>query len=160
MSLCSCFISSRSDVDLFNKEEYANAVTVKTIKVPLLLTKPILKKYLRSEEDVPAEVLTIIKSIKKVRATVARTSNQKLASEFRTGFAEWKGEEWLSVKNNNRWVGVKAEQGADDIINKLMVAVTNPDDGQLIYINMKCHLTPRQLSTLINFAMDADSGLK
>lgn len=157
-SLGSCFISSRSEMELFHKEEYANSVTVKTIKVPLLLTKPVLKKYLRYEEDVPTDVLKIIKNIKKVKATVALTRNQKLATEFRSAFAEYKGNEWLSVKNNNRWVAVKAEQDQNAIINRLMVAVANPDDGQLVYVNMKCHLTPHQLSTLINFAMDADSG--
>ena len=94
--LSSCLISSRSSMDVFNKNEYAGDVTVKTIKVPMLLTKPFLKKYLKQEE-IPREIRQLVSSLKKVRVTVARTNNQNLINDFRTSVQEFNGEEWYKT---------------------------------------------------------------
>ena len=157
--LSSCLISSRSSMDVFNKNEYAGDVTVKTIKVPMLLTKPFLKKYLKQEE-IPTEIRQLVSSLKKVRVTVARTNNQNLINDFRTSVQEFNGEEWLTVQNNNQWIYLKADQNNDDVIKKLLVAISAPSEQQLIFLNMKCNLTMDQLSMLINMAVDSDEGKK
>lgn len=159
-SFSSCFISSRSNMDVFNKSEYAGSVSVKTIKMPMLISRPFLKKYLKKEEDVPKEVRDLISSLKKVRVTLAQTKNQHLINDFRKAVQEFKGEEWLTVQNNNKWIYLKGDQGNNDVIKRLMVAVSSPDDNKLIFVNMKCNLTMEQLSSLINIAMDSEEGKK
>ena len=158
--LSSCFISSRSSIDVFYKNEYAGDVTVKTIRLPMLVIKPILKKYLKQEEEVPREIRQLVNSLKKVSVTVARTKNQKLINDFHSSVQEFSGEEWLTVQNNNQWIYIKADQNNDDIIKRFMVAISAPGEQQLIFLNMKCNLTINQLSMLINMALDSDEGKK
>ena len=64
------------------------------------------------------------------------------------------------VQNNNQWIYLKADQNNDDVIKKLMVAISAPSEQQLIFLNMKCNLTMDQLSMLINMAVDSDEGKK
>ncbi len=158
VSFSSCLISSRSNVDVFNKNEYSGTVSVKSIKVPMLIGKPFLKKYLRFEEDVPKEIVDLIGGLKKIRVTLAQTTNEKLVSEFRTSINEVSGEEWLSVHNGSQWIYLKGDQNEQEVIKRITVAISAPEANQLVYVNMKCNLTPNQLSRLINFAMDSDEG--
>lgn len=157
-SFSSCFVSSRSDVDVFNKKKYASTVSVKTIKVPMFIGKPIIKKYLRSEENVPGEIVNLISGIKKVRVTLAETSNPKLVTDFRTSINKLSGAEWLSVNNGSQWVYLKADQDGQDVIKRIAVSISVPEANQLVYVNVKCHLTPDQLSKLINYTMDSEEG--
>ena len=159
ISLSSCFISSRSDLDVFSQSKYANDVTVKTVKVPMLLSKPIVKKYLRHEEDVPRRITNLVGNIKKVRVTTASSSNQNLVNDFRAAVQAYKGDEWMAVKHDGKFVNLKAEQDTDAVIRRMMVAVTDPDDNKMLFVNIKCHLTPDELSELINYAMNDDSPL-
>ncbi|MEO6637358.1 MAG: hypothetical protein ABIN25_03710 [Ginsengibacter sp.] len=160
VSFSSCLVSSRSNVDVFNKNEYSGTVSVKSIKVPMLIGKPFLKKYLRCEEDVPKEVVDLISGLKRIRVTLAQTTNEKLVSEFRTSVNELFGEEWLSVHNGSQWIYLRGHQDEQDVIKRITVAISAPEANQLVYVNMKCNLTPNQLSRLINFAMDSDEGKK
>jgi hypothetical protein len=158
--LSSCLVSSRSNVDVFNKSEYANSVSVKTIKVPLLIGKPIIKVYLRKEEDVPKEVTDLIGGLKKIRVTLAQTVNPKLINDFRVAAKQFAGEEWLSVHQGDQWICLKAEQNAKNVIKRISIAISSPEEKQLVYVNMKCNLTPDELSKLINTAIDSDEGKK
>ena len=160
LSFSSCLVSSRSNVEVFNKSEYASSISVKTVKVPMFITKPIVKKYLRHEEDVPKEVIDLISSFKRIRVTLANTANSKLVSDFRNSVKGFSGEEWLSVNQGNRWVSLKVDQNTKDVIKRITVAISSPEENQLVYVNMKCNLTPDQLSKLINLAMDSDEGRK
>ena len=126
----------------------------------MFITKPVLKRYLRHEEDAPKEVTDLISSLKKVRVTLANTSNTKLISDFRTAVKGFAGEEWLSVHNGNQWVYLKVDQNTKDVIKRITVAISVPEENQLVFVNMKCNLTPDQLSRLINMAMDSDEGRK
>ncbi|MEO8112514.1 MAG: hypothetical protein ABI594_20865 [Ginsengibacter sp.] len=160
VSFSSCLISSHSNVDVFNKNEYAGTVAVRSIKVPMLIGKPFLKKYLKFEEDVPEEIVDLIGGLKKIRVTLAQTANEKLVSEFRTSVNHLSGEEWLSVHNGSQWIYLKGDQNERDVIKRITVAISAPETNQLVYVNMECHLTPNQLSRLINFAMDSEEGKK
>lgn len=160
VSFSSCLVSSHSNVDVFNKNEYSGSVSVKSIKVPMLIGKPFLKKYLRIEEDVPKEIVDLIGGFKKIRVTLAQTTNEKLVGEFRTSINELSGEEWLSVHNGSQWIYLKGDQNEQAVIKRITVAISAPEASQLVYVNMKCNLTPNQLSRLINFAMDSDEGKK
>lgn len=159
-SLPSCLVSSRSNVDVFNKSEYTNSVSVKTIKVPLLISKPIIKGYLRIEEDVPKEVVDLIGGLKKIRVTLAQTANPKLVNDFRMAAKHFAGEEWLSMHHGDQWIYLKADQNAENVIKRISIAISSPEEQQLVYIDMKCKFTPDQLSKLINAAMDSDKGKK
>lgn len=156
----SCLISSRSSVDVFNKKEYAGTVSVRTVKLPMVITKPIIKKYLRSEGDVPKEVTNLISGLKKISISYAQTKNTSLISDFKLAVDDIKGEEWLSVHNGNQWIYLKGTQNSEDIIKRITVALSSPENNKLVFVNMKCNLTPDQLSRLINFAMNSDEGKK
>jgi len=159
-TLPSCLVSSHSNVDVFNKSEYANSVSVETIKVPLLISKPIIRGYLRMEEDVPKEVVHLIGGLKKIRVTVAQTSNPKLINDFHITAKHFPGEEWLSVRQGDQWIYLKADQNGKSVIKRISIAISSPEEQQLVYVDMKCKLTPDQLSKLINAAMDSDKGKK
>ena len=159
-SLSSCLVSSRSNVDVFNRSEYAGSVAVTTIKVPLLISKPIIKKYLRMEEDVPKEVIELIGGLKKISVTLAQTANPKLINDFRMAVEQFDGEEWLSVHSGDQWIYLKANQNGKDVIKRMSIAVSSPEENQLVFIDVKCNLTPAQLSKLINSAMDSGEGKK
>lgn len=154
----SCMISSRSEVGVLNSSKYSGSVSVKSIRVPLFIGKPVLKTYLRFEEDVPWEVVDLLKGIRKVRVTVAETSNERLIKDFRSAVKEMPGEEWISVHNGTQWVSLKGDKQDDNMIRRLTVAVSDPETNRLAFINIKCKLTPDQLSTLLNFAMHSDEG--
>ena len=157
-SFSSCFVSSRSDVDVFNKNKYASTVSVKTIRVPMLIGKPMIKNYLRFEENVPGEIVNLISGIKKVTVTLAETTNQKLVTDFRNYINRLSGAEWLSVHNGSQWVYLKADQDDQGVIKRITVSISAPEANQLVYVNVKCHLTPDQLSKLINYTMDSEEG--
>ena len=159
-SFSSCLVSSRSNVDVFNKTEYENTVSVKTIKVPMLIGKPIIKSYLRCEEDVPGDIIDLMGGFKKIRVTLAHTTNPKLVNDFRTSVNKLSGEEWLSVHNGSQWIYLKGNQNNHGVIKRITVAISSPEANQLVYVNMKCNLTPSQLSQLINFAMHSEEGKK
>jgi len=159
-TLPSCLVSSRSNVAVFNKSEYASSVSVKTIKVPLLISKPIIKVYLRKEENVPKEVIHLIGNLKKIRVTVAETDNPKVVNDFRLEVQRRAGKAWLSVHQGDQWIYLKADENAKDVIKRISIAISSPEENQLVYVNMKCNLTPDQLSQLINSAMDSDEGKK
>lgn len=157
-SFSSCLVSSRSDLDVFNKNEYARTVSVKTIRVPMLIGKPMIKNYLRFEENVPGEIVDLTSGIKKVRVTIAQTSNSKLVTDFRTSINRLSGAEWLSVNNGSQWICLKADQDGHDVIKRITVSISAPEANQLVYVNVKCNLTPDQLSKLINYTMDSEEG--
>ncbi|HEY0056968.1 MAG TPA: hypothetical protein VGB63_16580 [Pedobacter sp.] len=157
-SFSSCLVSSRSDVAVFNKNEYASTVLVKTIRVPMFIGKPIIKRYLRFEENVPGEIVNLISGIKKVRVTLAETTNPKLVTDFRTSINGLSGEEWLSVHNGLQWVYLKADQNDQGVIKRITVSISAPEANQLVYVNVKCNLTPDQLSKLINYTMESEEG--
>ena len=159
-SLSSCFVSSRSNVEVFNKSEYAHSVSVKTIKVPMLISKPVIRNYLRYEEDVPKEITDLIGGLKKIRVTLAQTGNPRLIEDFRTAVSQAAGEEWLSVHQGKQWVYVKVDQNAKEVIKRITLSISAPEANQLVFVNMKCNLTPDQLSKLINFALDSEEGKK
>jgi hypothetical protein len=160
VSFSSCLVSSRSSVDVFNKEEYANTVSIKTIRVPMLITKPAIKNYLRFEEDVPREITGLMRGLKKIRVTLAHTINPKLINDFHTSISRLSGEEWFSFHNGSQWILLKGDQNNLGAIKRIRVAVSLPEASQLVYVNMKCNLTTRQLSQLINFAMHSEEGKK
>lgn len=156
----SCFISSKSDVDVFNKLEYTNDVIVKTIKVPMGLTKPFLKTYLRQEEDVPKSITKIIGGIKRLRVTVAHSTNKNLMADFTKTGKAMNGDEWLSLKSGDNFVYLKAVQGKDDIIKNLFLTASYPDENKMLVLKVKCKITMDQLSQLINYAIDDGVGKK
>lgn len=157
-SFTSCFVSSRSDVDVFNKNEYASTVSVKTIRVPMFIGKPMIKKYLKFEENVPGEIANLISGIKKVRVTLAETTNPKLVTDFRSSINRLSGSEWLSVHNGSQWFCLKADQNDQEVIKRITVSISVPEANQLVYVNVKCDLTPDQLSKLINYTLDSEAG--
>jgi hypothetical protein len=55
---------------------------------------------------------------------------------------------------------LKADQNAENVIKRVSIAISSPEEQQLVYIDMKCKFTPDQLSKLINAAMDSDKGKK
>lgn len=126
----------------------------------MLIGKPFIKNYLRFEEDVPGEIIDLIGGFKKIRITLAQTTNTKLVSDFRTSINELSGEEWLSVHNGSQWIYLKGNQNDKEVIKRITVAISDPETNQLVYVNMKCNLTPNQLSQLINFAMHSEEGKK
>ena len=156
----SCLISSRNSVDIFNKNDYAGTVSVRTVKVPMLLAKPIVKGYLRSEGDVPREITNLIGGLKKISISYAQTKNTSVISNFKLAVDDLEGEEWLSVHNGKQWIYLKGNQNSHDIIKRITVAISSPEDNKLVFVNMKCNLTPDQLSKLINFAINSDEGKK
>lgn len=156
----SCLVSSRSSVDVFNNKEYSGTVSVRTVRVPMFLTKPIIKGYLRSEEDVPREITKLIGGLKKISISYAQTKNTLANSEFKLAVDDIKGQEWLSVHNGKQWVYLKGEQNNREVIKRITVAISSPEDNKLVFVDMKCNLTPDQLSKLINFAMNSEEGKK
>ena len=126
----------------------------------MLICKPIIKSYLKFEEDVPGEVIDLISGFKKIRVTLAQTTNTKLISDFRASINRLSGKEWLSVHNGSQWVYLKGNQNNHGVIKRITVAISAPEARQLVYVNMKCNLSPNQLSQLINFAMHSEEGKK
>ncbi len=156
--LPSCLVSSQSNVEVFNKSEYAGSVSVKTIRVPLLISKPVIRGYLRWEEHVPKEVTRLIGGVRRMTVTLAQTDDPQLISDFHKAAEQFAGEEWLSLHRGDQWIYLKADQNAKNVIKRISVAISYPEENQLVYVNMKCHLTPDQLSQLINSAIDSDEG--
>lgn len=126
----------------------------------MLITKPFIRKYLRTQEDMPKEITDLIGGFRKVRVTVAQTTNLQLVSDFRTAVKNYVGKEWLSVYHGSQWVYLKVDQNSKEVIRRITVAISSPESNQLVYVNMKCNLTPDQLSNLINFALDSGEGKK
>ena len=124
----------------------------------MLIGKPMIKSYLRFEENVPGEIVNLISGIKKVTVTLAETTNQKLVTDFRNYINRLSGAEWLSVHNGSQWVYLKADQDDQGLIKRITVSISVPEANQLVYVNVKCHLTPDQLSKLINHTMDLEEG--
>jgi hypothetical protein len=125
----------------------------------MLITKPVIKNYLRFEEDVPREIVDAIGGFKKIRVTLAETTNPKLIRDFRTSINELSGDEWLSVHNGSQWIFVKGLNDKE-IMKRITVAISDPETNQLVYVNVKCKLTPAQLSQLVNFAIGSEEGKK
>ncbi len=64
------------------------------------------------------------------------------------------------MHQGDQWIYLKADQNDKNVIKKISIAISSPEEKQLVYVNMKCNLTPDQLSKLINAAMDSEEGKK
>lgn len=64
------------------------------------------------------------------------------------------------MHQGDQWIYLKADQNDKNVIKRISIAISSPEEQQLVYVDMKCKLTPDQLSKLINAAMDSDKGKK
>lgn len=159
-SFTSCLLSSRSSASVYDKNQYSGTVTVRTVRVPMFLTKPFIKGFLRSEGDVPREITNLIGGLKKISISYAQSKHKQTNTDFKLAVDDIKGQEWLSVRNGTQYISLKGEQNAADVIKRITVAISSPADNKLVFVNMKCNLTPDQLSKLINYAMNSEEGKK
>ena len=115
VSFTSCFISSSPVSGVIQPNKYNEISEVKTIRVPMLIAKPVVKGQLR-KEGIEKEYIKLIRKVKKLRVMTGHTKDKNI-------FKVNKGEEWLRVNSKDAQVKIVAKQKGN-LIKNLYVYVS------------------------------------
>lgn len=151
MTLQSCIVSSRPNIDYFNGTDLSNSdANFVSINVPLFLAKPIIKKALREDDKEDSKQLrNLIKKISKVKILTIENGNTELVKNFSQNLLDNNYQDWMSIKHDGENVNIKAQQSGD-FIKKLMLTINSGKD--LVFIDIRGKFTPQDISDLINAA--------
>ena len=149
ISLQSCMVSTRPNMDFFNTKEYksgkANFISV---NVPVFLAKPFVKHALRKDNE-SEEVINLIKKVKKIKVLTIENGDKKMLTDFAKHLNQNNYEDWASIKHDGQNVNIQALQEGETI-KKLMILVNS--DKELVFVDVKGNFTPDDISNLINEA--------
>lgn len=146
VSFTSCFISSSPVSGVIQPNKYNEISEVKTIRVPMLIAKPVVKGQLR-KEGIEKEYIKLIRKVKKLRVMTGHTKDKNI-------FNINKGEEWLRVNSKDAQVKIVAKQKGN-LIKNLYVYVSGLESN-FVYVGMKCRISADDIADLINTLLKSD----
>ena len=146
VSFTSCFVSSSPLSGVIQPGKYNEISEVKTIRVPMLIAKPVVKGQLR-KEGIEKEYIKLIRKVKKLRVMTGHTKNKNI-------FNINKGEEWLRVNSKEAQIKIVATQKGN-LIKNLYVYVSGLESN-FVYAGIKCRISLNDVANLINMLMKTD----
>ncbi|RYZ26607.1 MAG: DUF4252 domain-containing protein [Sphingobacteriales bacterium] len=149
----SCLISRQpqQEIGSMNRQELK---TFRTIRVPMLIARPILKAHLKDEGGSP-ELSNYVNRIKGLSVTVGLTSQQFDAAAFREMTMQAPYQNWMTVNAYGNTVFINAVENNDQI-RRVSIAVVAKDEA-LVYARLKCNFTADELSQLISLLMSDEA---
>ncbi|GHE23038.1 DUF4252 domain-containing protein [Sphingobacterium griseoflavum] len=131
----SCYIKQRPNMNFVDRADAGQQADIVSIKVPMFLVKPFLRKELQEEDD---EMLRLamrkIKSVKLMTLSNA-SNNARIQENYKQFLRDEHMEEYASIISDGDRVTINA-QTKKDKIRKLMLGVSS-EDGEHVFIEVK-----------------------
>lgn len=151
----SCLISRGTQNDL-DKMDQREVYDVRTVRVPMFIARPAAKIHLKNEHA-STELRRYINRIKAVRITIAATRPGFDMEALKNMTTKAPYQNWASVKARGNMVYINALE-KNNSIRKINVLVAAKDNA-MVYVMIKCKLSPDELSRFINLAINEEEGL-
>ncbi len=131
----SCYIRQNSNMSFVDRSIAGRDAEIVSIKMPMFLVKPFLKKELQKEDD---EMLRLaMRKIKSVKLTTLYNSqnNDRIQENFKKFLRNERMEEYAAIISDGDRITINA-QTKNDKIRKLMLGVSS-QDGDHVFIEVK-----------------------
>lgn len=146
--LQSCYVRQSSNMSFVDRSVAGRDAEIVSIKMPMFLVKPFLRKELQEEDD---EMLRLaMKKIKSVKLTTLSNSenNDRIQENFKKFLKNEHMEEYASIISDGDRITVNA-QTKKDKIRKLMLGVSS-EDGEHVFIEVKGKFSIDDIAHAIN----------
>lgn len=135
MMMQSCYIKQRSNMSFVDRSVAGREAEIVSIRMPMFLVKPFLKKELQEEDD---EMLRLamrkIKSVKLTTLSNARNSD-RIQENYKQFLRDEQMEEYASIISDGDRITINA-QTKKDKIKKLMLGVSS-QEGEHVFIEVR-----------------------
>lgn len=147
LSLQSCYIKRSSNLSFVNRSVAGESAEIVSIKVPLFLVKPFIRKELASQED--ELVRHALKKIKSVKITTLSNAEDSPAIQehFKLFLSREHMEEFASIISDGDRISVNGLMKKDKI-KKLLFSVSE-EGGDHVFIEVKGNFSLNELSDAI-----------
>ncbi|TDS12505.1 DUF4252 domain-containing protein [Sphingobacterium paludis] len=144
----SCYVKQSSNMSFVNRSLVGRDAEIVSVKMPMFLVKPFLRKELREEDD---EMLRLamrkIKSVKLTTLSNAQNSD-RIQENFKDFLRHENMEEYASIISDGDRITINA-QTKRDRIRKLMLGVSS-EDGEHVFIEVKGNFSMDDIAQAIN----------
>lgn len=144
----SCYVRQSSNMSFVDQTVAGRDAEIVSIKMPMFLVKPFLRKELREEDD---EMLRLamrkIKSVKLTTLSNAENSN-RIQENFKKFLRNEQMEEYATIVSDGDLVSINA-QTKKDKIRKLILGVSS-EDGDHVFIEVKGKFSVDDIAHAIN----------
>ncbi|MFD2969703.1 DUF4252 domain-containing protein [Sphingobacterium bambusae] len=148
MMMQSCYIKQRSNMSFVDRSVAGREAEIVSIKMPMFLVKPFLKKELQEEDD---EMLRLamrkIKSVKLTTLSNARNSD-RIQENYKQFLRDEQMEEYASIISDGDRITINA-QTKKDKIKKLMLGVSS-QEGEHVFIEVKGNFSMDDIAHALN----------
>ncbi|WP_037500045.1 DUF4252 domain-containing protein [Sphingobacterium deserti] len=131
-----------------NRSLVGRDAEIVSVKMPMFLVKPFLRKELQEEDD---EMLRLaMKKIKSVKLTTLSNAqnSDRIQENFKSFLRDENMEEYASIVSDGDRISINA-QTKHDRIKKLMLGVSS-DDGEHVFIEVKGNFSMDDIAQAIN----------
>lgn len=144
----SCYVKQNSNMSFVNRSLAGHDAEIVSIKMPMFLVKPFLRKELEDEDD---EMLRLaMKKIKSVKLTTLSNAenNDQITANFKRFLSNERMEEYASIISDGDRVTINGQMKKDKI-RKLMLGVSS-QDGDHVFIEVKGDFSMDDIARAIN----------
>ncbi len=148
MMMQSCYIKQRSNMSFVDRSVAGREAEIVSIKMPMFLVKPFLRKELQEEDD---EMLRLamrkIKSVKLTTLSNARNSD-RIQENYKQFLRDEQMEEYASIISDGDRITINA-QTKNDKIKKLMLGVSS-QEGEHVFIEVRGNFSMEDIARALD----------
>ena len=148
MMMQSCYIKQRSNMSFVDRSVAGREAEIVSIKMPMFLVKPFLRKELQEEDD---EMLRLamrkIKSVKLTTLSNARNSD-RIQENYKQFLRDEQMEKYASIISDGDRITINA-QTKNDKIKKLMLGVSS-QEGEHVFIEVRGNFSMEDIARALD----------
>jgi len=144
----SCYVKQSSNMSFVNRSLVGRDAEIVSVKMPMFLVKPFLRKELQEEDD---EMLRLaMRKIKSVKLTTLSNAENgdRIQENFKNFLRNENMEEYATIISDGDRISINAKTKGDRI-RKLMLGVSS-DDGEHVFIEVKGNFSMDDIAQAIN----------
>lgn len=148
LTMQSCYVKPGSNMSFVNRSVAGQEAEIVSIKVPMFLVKPFIRKELQEEDD---ELLRLaMKKIKSVKLTALSNAqnNERIQENFKRFLRNEGMEEYASIVSDGERITINGQMNKDKI-EKLMLGVSSKD-GEHVFIEVKGKFSIDDIAQALN----------
>lgn len=151
--LQSCIVSTHPKMAFFDNPYYQNSgAKFMSVNVPMFLARPIAKNALRKDRADP-ELIALLSKVSDVKMMTVENGSKEMLADFSNYLNSNNFEEWMTVKKDTETISFQAKKTGNSI-RRLMLTVNS--GSEMVYIDVRGHFTPEDISRLINYSEKND----
>lgn len=149
--LQSCIVSEKPNMEFFSSSDYDfHGAKFTSIKVPMFLAKPYIKKALR-EDGENENAVAMVKKVSKIKIMTVENGSRKMMKDYMSYLNDNNYQDWATIKHDGENVNIRVKQNGETIKNML---ITVNSDKQFVFVDVKGNFTADDISRMIASASD------